>query len=291
MDEVNLNLLKYFYEVVNYGNITKASERLFVSQPAITKSIKELEKQLGISLLIRSKTGVTPTAEGEILYSNIKEIFSELDSTFNIIERMNRHKTLYIGTTTTNFFEFILKELNIFKEKNPNVFMDIKIDSMVNLQARGKLKKLDIVIKHDYENIDGFNKISSYEINDRFVASRKAYGHLENKKLSLDEILSEPFVLLSEKSHGRQNLNTYLKTKNKTLKPKYEFDSHSLCRQFIKNGFGIGIGNPIHYKDKDFIILDTEFDIPVRKFEIGYLANSDNPIIKNFKDLLKKDIH
>ena len=75
---INLNLLKYFYEVVNVKNITKASQILLVSQPALTKSIKELEEELNVKLLDRSKKGVNPTliptgikaymADDEVLY-------------------------------------------------------------------------------------------------------------------------------------------------------------------------------------------------------------------------------
>ena len=67
MNNINLNLLKYFYEVVNTGNITKTSKKLLISQPAITKAIKELENELNVSLLQRSKKGVIPTEEGKIL--------------------------------------------------------------------------------------------------------------------------------------------------------------------------------------------------------------------------------
>ena len=82
-ENINLNLLKYFYEVVNTKNITKASKNLFVSQPAITSAIKELEEEFKVKLLNRSKKGVTPTLEGEILYNNIKEIFNNLNTTIN----------------------------------------------------------------------------------------------------------------------------------------------------------------------------------------------------------------
>ena len=78
LNSINLNLLKYFYEVVNIGNITKASEKLLVSQPAITKAIKELENELNTTLLERSKKGVIPTEEGQILYEHIKLCFKIL---------------------------------------------------------------------------------------------------------------------------------------------------------------------------------------------------------------------
>lgn len=110
LDNINLNLLKYFYEVVNTKNITKASENLCVSQPAITKAIKDLENELNVKLLLRSKKGVTPTTEGEILYEHIKDMFNNLKRTFNTIENTKTSGgNLYIGATTTNFLEFIKK--------------------------------------------------------------------------------------------------------------------------------------------------------------------------------------
>ena len=58
--------------------------------------------------------------------------------------------------------------------------------------------------------------------------------------------------------------------------------------ELIKNGFGIGIGNPIHYKSKDFIILNTNFNLPTRKFDIGYITTSKNELIKEFINILNK---
>lgn len=83
-----------------------------------------------------------------------------------------------------------------------------------------------------------------------------------NKELSLKELLTYPFVLLSSITHGRRNFDNYLKSKNISFKPTYEFNSYSLCKELIRNGFGIGIGNPIHYQGAEFIILKTNFELP-----------------------------
>ena len=72
---INLNFLKYYYEVANAKNITKASEILNISQPALTKAIKELENELNTTLLIRNKKGVVLTEQGKILYEYTKECF------------------------------------------------------------------------------------------------------------------------------------------------------------------------------------------------------------------------
>ena len=80
-----------------------------------------------------------------------------------------------------------------------------------------------------------------------------------------------------------------MKSLNIDFKPTYEFNSYSLCRELIKNGFGIGIGNPIHYKTKDYIIIDTDFQLPTRSFDIGFIGTSKNKLIKDFIDILNKN--
>lgn len=285
--EINLNLLKYFYEAVNSKNITKASERLMVSQPAITKAIKELEKELNVKLLERSKKGVIPTEEGKILYEHIKNMFQEFNSTINILE-MNKDKidNLYIGATTTNFLNYLIDTLNEFKIKFPNIHINIVLEGTDVLQDMAKLGKLDILIKNSYEEFDNFHILKSFSITDKFVASKKHFPKLENKTFSLTEITNLPLVLLSSITNGRKNFDRFLKEKNISFKPAYEFNSYSLCKELIKNGFGIGIGNPIHYKDDNFIILKTDFSLPERTFDIGYIKTSKNKYINDFINIL-----
>lgn len=287
LNNINLNLLKYFYEVINTKNITKASENLYVSQPAISRAIKELEQQLNTKLLIRNKLGVTPTKEGQILYEHLLTIFKDFNSTLNIIENQKeKRESLYIGATTTNFLEPIKTSLKELKEKYPNIHIDITLDEINILNDKAKLNKLDIIIKNDYENIENFTNIKSFDITDKFVASSKHYNHLSNQVLTLDQLLEYPLVLLSEVTHGRKNFDNFLNKNNKQVKPTYEFNSYSLCKELIKNGFGIGIGNPIHYQNKDFIILNTNFNLPKRTFNIGYIKTSKNPLINKFIDFL-----
>ena len=144
---INLNLLKYFYEVVSIGNITKASEKLLVSQPAITKAIKELEEELNTKLLERNKKGVIPTEEGQILYEHTKNMFNDLNTTLNILETTkNNDLNLYIGATTTNFINYVKDALNKFKNKYPNVHMHIVLEEPKILNDMKRLKYLVYLI-------------------------------------------------------------------------------------------------------------------------------------------------
>ena len=285
---INLNSLKYFYEVVNIGNITKASNILNISQPALTKTIKVLENDLGIKLFYRNKKGVIPTEEGLILYEHTKQIINNLNTTFNILDiAKNNQNYLYIGTTTTNFAVFIIDILKKFRQLYPNVHIKIILEDLNHLNNLARLGKLDILIKNNYEQFNNFNKIKSFTINDKFIASKTAFPELSEKVYSIKELLEYPFVLLSNISHSRRVFNDYLQTQNINFKPTYEFNSYSLCRELIKEGFGIGIGNPIHYIADDFIIIKTKEKLPTRYFDIGYITTSNNELLKNFCDLFK----
>lgn len=279
---LNLNNLKYFYEAVNTGNITKASNNLFISQPALTKAIKQLEKELNTKLLIRSKKGIVTTLEGEMLYEYAKNIFQNLNQIVKTINQPKEKNHIYIGATTTNFLEPLLPILKEFKKKYPETNIHITLEEITILEKYRKLDKLDILIKTDYENMDNFKKIKSFEITDCFIASKKSFPELETKTLSINQLIQYPFILLSNVTHGRKNFDNYLKSKNLKIIPAYEFNSYSLCRELIKNGFGIGIGNPIHYKGNEFIMLKTDFQLPKRKFNICYNTKSNNELMKIF---------
>lgn len=288
MENLNLNLLKYFYVVVSERNITKASEKLMISQPAVTRAIRELENSLGIKLLERSKMGVNPTAEGLILYEHTKEILAEVDSTLNIIDlSKGKGRNLYIGATTTNFTIFLIDTLRRFRVNYPNVNISIVLEDMKVLNDLARLGKMDIIIKNDYEEIKTFKNIKSFEIEDKFIASRRYFPELAKRVYSLDELLSYPMVLLSNITHGRRNFDSYLKSQHIAYKPTYEFNSYSLCRELMSEGFGISIGNPIHYTEEDYIIIKTDFSLPSRIFNIGYLESSKNELIKSFIKLIK----
>jgi len=289
MNNINLNLLKYFYEVVNTGNITKASEKLLISQPAITKAIKELENELNTTLLERNKKGVIPTEEGKILYEHAKKMFEDLNQTINIIENNNaKSGHLYVGTTTTNFINLLINPIKEFKKLFPNVQIHIEFQNINTLYEMSRLGHLDILIKNDYETIENFINIKTFSITDKLIVSRKHFKELEEKTYTIKELLNYPFVLLTNNSTGRKLFDNYLKQNNIEFKPTYEFNSHSICHELIKEGFGIGIGNPIHYQNKDFIIINTDFNLPTRTFNIGYIKTSKNKYINEFINIINK---
>ena len=189
--DINLNLLKYYYEVVKERSITKAAEKIFITQPAMSRAIKELETQLNTILLERNKKGVVPTEEGLILYNHIESILNEIDKTRNIIENSADISDLYIGTTTSNFFNLLI---DLLKELNDN-FIDLRVhlifDNIYTLNDMRKSGKLDILIKGKNEDMDNFTCFDNLELRNYFIASRHHFPELADKHISLEEFLKK----------------------------------------------------------------------------------------------------
>ena len=102
MDQ-NLSGYKIFYEVASCGNISKAAKKLYISQPAISKSIVKLEDGLDTKLFHRNSRGVTLTEEGTVLYRYIKDAFDNINNAETELKRMKDFNIghLQIGVSTT----------------------------------------------------------------------------------------------------------------------------------------------------------------------------------------------
>ena len=271
--DINLNLLKYFYEVVNEENITKAASKCHITQPAMTRAIKELETQLNTKLLNRSQKGAFPTIEGTILYNHIETILKEVNITKSIIENNEMFNDLYIGMTTSNYFNLIIEALREFKDKNKNVRVHVLFENINTLNDLKKTGKLDIIIKNKSEIIADFKKIEELE--------------LENKHIKLKELLNNyPLVILNESSTGRRHLDNWLKEKGIVIKPEYEFNSFDFCKKIVKQGLAIGINNSVETPEKDIIFIETD-KIEKRYFELGYNLSSKNKYIEKFIEIYK----
>ena len=285
---INLNLLKYFYEVVKEKNITKAAKNLYVTQPAITRAIKELEKNLNTKLLKRNQKGVLPTKEGVILYNHIENIFKEIDITKEILKKSNDKNELYIGTTTSNIFTPIANILKEFQKEYPNIKVHIIFEKLNILEEMIKTNKIDILIKNSNETIKDFIKYDEIKVTNYFIALKEDYKELIDKKIDIKTLLKNyPIVTITNSSPGRINFDNFLKSKNIKYKPNYEFNSYDLCKKIVDAGIGIGLSNNFEPIDEKYFIINTD-KIPSRSFDIGYINTVNNQYIKKFFKIYDK---
>lgn len=277
---IDFELYRVFYVVANNQNITKASEELNISQPAISKSIKNLEEQLGGQLFIRTKKGVLLTEEGKEFYKYIKLGIEYINNAENKFSDLINLETgcIRIGTSTTLTKEFLLPFLEEFHSLYPKI--DIQISTNVTSELLPKLRNglIDIVILNlNNKNYgDDIDIIKCKKINDCFVVGNK-YKDLVNKNLSLIDLNNYPLILQAKGSNAREFLDMFAKEYNVSLKPNIELSSYSLVTEFTKIGFGIGYATREYIKDKlenkELFELKLKEDIPSKYIAIALSKN------------------
>lgn len=176
----NLNHYKVFYTVANTGNISKAAELLYISQPAISKSISRLEEGLHVKLFLRSSKGVSLTEEGQILYNHIEKAFSSISQGEEEVKRINDLGIgqLKIGVSTSLCKHILLEHLQSYITKNPHIKVIIDCHSTINTMKLLTDGKIDIglICKTDIPNGFQFQEVG--KIHDIFVVNTTYLSNL-----------------------------------------------------------------------------------------------------------------
>ena len=286
----NLNLYRIFCEVAKQKNITKASEVLFVSQPAVSSAIKELENELGGQLFIRQNKGVVLTSYGQDIYNKVAPNIENLEKIEHYFEDINALKNgfLRIGTNTSNTNQIIGAYLTKFASIYPNVKIKMTRDSQENLIKQLSEQQIDIIYI-DNEEIGDFNIVESYNIEYQLIGNKEFYEKYQNEPIDVYNFPVEDIILPNEINTSRKLIENYLKQLNIIVKPKYEVDSYTILYELVKNGLGIAFVNAEYYKDKinnEVFIINSNIKFIARKINAVYNKKSKNPTLEQFIDIM-----
>lgn len=277
---IDFELYRIFYTVANNGNITKASEELNISQPAISKSIKHLEEQLGGKLFVRTKRGVNLTEEGKEFYKYIKQAIEYISNAENKFTDLINLESgcIKIGISTTLTKEFLLPYLEKFHEMYPKI--DIQIMTYLTADLIPKLKNglIDIIIFNQSVNSYG-NDIEirkCRKVTDCFVVN-KDYKELIDREVSLKELNNYPLIMQAKGANTRAFIDNVASKYNVVLKPNIELASYSLVVEFSKIGLGVGYATKEYVKEqlknKELFEIRLKEKIPSRYVSIALSKN------------------
>lgn len=249
---VNLELYRIFYVVAETGNITKASERLCISQPAVTKQIKNLENQLNTPLFIRTKKGVILNECGQKIFLNVKQALTLLEEINGKIEEFIdlNTGTIKIGISTTLMRKYLLKYVEIFHNNYPNIVVDIYTDPTKELISKLKSGMIDLVIGKFPDNYD--KDLNYYELGKTkyiFIAN-KHYFDLKDNEINSKELEKYPILLQEYPSNSRISAEKYFEANHVSIEPKMNIASSNLLIDFINMGYGIGYVTELYVKDE-----------------------------------------
>ena len=237
---VDLELYRIFYVVAKNKHMTRASEELFISQPAISQAIKKLESQLGGTLFLRSNKGMELTEEGKMLYSYIKdaiELINNAEADFTSFKDLDKGE-IKIGISTTLTKLVLMDTIKKFHKDYPNIDIKITNELTSNLIEDLKRGKLDFVIYNEGD-------INETGVDTKIISKLKE-GFIYNPTYYKDEISSfkdlnkYSLILQKSESNSRRKLDSYLLDNKIILKPKMEVVSQDLVLEFTNAGLGIG---------------------------------------------------
>ena len=172
--EQHLTQYRIFYAVARAGNISRAAKELFISQPAISKSIRKLQESLGMALFIRNSRGVSLTAEGQGLFQHVEAAFEALERGENELKQIqNLHiGQLKIGVSNTLCKYILLPYLKGFIAQYPHVRILIESQDTARTISMLEQQKLDIGLIAEPKNRRSLSFLPVMRIEDTFVCTR-----------------------------------------------------------------------------------------------------------------------
>lgn len=284
---VDLELYRIFTIVANEKNITKASEKLNISQPAVTKHIKNLENALELRLFNRTNHGIELTPDGQKIYEEAKEAVETLNSIF---VKYGKNRNINLGVHVS-MYKMFSKILTKFSNINENITINISDTDLINMLAPdlsdmiAKLEneKLDIIIskKTDNYNHNKIEFIKVGEIQDILVVNNDS--KLLGKQIGIEDIIGMQICLPRK---GSATTNNFLKAleieEDKLVNAKY-ITYNAMLDIIEDDNEIIGLISKEYIEkelnNKEISELTTEFKIP--PIEYGIYINKKN----KFKEL------
>jgi len=237
---MKLDLYKVFVEVAKLKSFSKAAEHLYMTQPAISQSINQLERELDVRLFTRTPRGVTLTNEGQILFEHVNSAINLIDlgETKLMESKKLMSGVLRIGVGDTISRYYLLPFLERFHNMYPNIKLKIINRTTFEICELIKSGEVDIGICNlPIEDLN-LNIKKLMDIHDIFVCGEN-YVSITEKPLSFHELAKLPLILLEPKSNSRQYVESYILSKGIKIEPEIELGSHDLLLEFARINLGI----------------------------------------------------
>lgn len=275
---VKLESYRVFKEVAEVGNITAAAQALYISQSAVSQSIKQLENDLQTRLFSRNSRGVTLTAEGRMLYEYVRSAMGLLETGEAKLSQTRELQMgqLIIGASDTVTSQFLLPYLDSFHREHPAIH--IQIISGRSHKVLGLLRsgKVDIAFASTPTDLTSLETYPCFPTHSIFVAGA-GYPCDFDHVYSLEEMSAFPLILLERKASSRLYLERFFLQNGLKLSPEIELGARSLLVDLAAIGFGVaGVTEEFVTRDLEsgrLRQLKTSFQIPPRSVDMCMLRD------------------
>ena len=269
---VNLEYYKIFYYVGKYESITQAAEALAISQPAVSQAVKNLEKNLGSALFVRTSKGVRLTVEGKLLYSYVQRGYEYIllgERKFQEMQDLTKGE-IRIGASDMTLQFYLLSYLERFHEMYPGI--RVTVTNAPTPETLGYLQagKIDFgIVSTPFQAGKHIRVRPVKEIEDIFVAG-KNFESLKGKELDYRILEELPIMCLEGNTSTRGYVEQYLKDQDVVLHPEFELATSDMLIQFAQKSLGVAsvVKDFAESKIREGTLFQLKFKekIPKRQF-------------------------
>jgi DNA-binding transcriptional LysR family regulator len=240
MPNAKLELYRIFQTVADEGSVSGAAKALYISQSAVSQSLRQLEDQLQIRLFVRSHRGVALTNEGSLLYDYVRSAMGLIRAGEEKISQTLELKTgeLVIGASDTVTRFVLLPYLQPFHSAYPSVALKVLNATSFEVLKMLQNGQVDIAFASTPEDSSALTLRHCLDTHNIFVASRD-YGCDFSRSYSVAEISAFPLLLLERKSSARRFLEKFFMANGAVLRPEIELCSHELLVDLAEIGLGV----------------------------------------------------
>ena len=286
--DVNYELYKVFYYVASTLSFSEAASQLFISQSAVSQSIKTLEKKLNQTLFIRSTKKVQLTPEGEILLRHIEPAVHLISrGETQLMDTSAGGGQLRIGASDTICRYFLVPYLEKFHKAFPGAHIKVTNATSVKCVELLESGQVDLIVVNCPNaylgNLSSVKIIKSFH--DVFIANQ-SFKELKGKKLSYGQLLEHPILMLDKKSTTSEFLHSQFQQHQLDLVPEIELSSNDLLIDLARIGLGLAFipDYCIDNSDDDLFTIDLKEKLPARELALAY--NKHLPISGALEEFL-----
>lgn len=272
-ERFSLDLYRVFAVVYEYSSFSEAARHLYVTQSAVSQSVKQLEVLLGVQLFVRGKRTAVPTVEAEQLYSMIAPAIGTIGEAESRIERMKQLKEGYlrVGAADTVARHYLLPYLKRWNEQYPDVRLEVINRTSTEAFSLLSAGKLDVAFVNSPVADSKFSTKKCLELHDVFIAGN-AFRKLKGRTVTRQELCEYPLIMLEKLSNTRRSIDEDFKKSGIILNPEIALGSHDLMVDFARINLGISCVTR-EFTEFDSSIFEIELDtpLPMRELDLCWI--------------------
>jgi len=286
--DVDTRLLRYFAAVAEEGNLTRAAERLYVSQPALTKQIKQLERQLGVDLFTRSRAGMTLTEPGQALAAQVPALLNTWDRTFRETKATAARaaKVLRVGFIASAANEATQRIITAFGDRRPGWRVDMRQTSWGRPDAGLSEGDTDVaLLRVPFPGQEAL-RVEILLTEPRVIAMRSTHPLAHKEEVAFEELLDEPFVAAPPETGPWRDY--WLATASRAGRPPRigaVTDHPDEWLTAIANGYGVALApeSASRFYARPGIVYRRVTGVPPSEAAVAWSPTDDgNPVVQDF---------